>query len=287
MINHKRLVVITGATRGLGKLIAQRFLNTGADLILISRNIQDLKKTEEEFFSQLTTNQKIFSFPFNLKNIHKIPELIQQVKDTAGNPDILVNNAAIQGPIGPVYQNEWDEWLSCVEVCLFAPVQLTRGFLPGMIKKGYGRIINVSGGGATSPRPNFSSYATAKSGLVRFSETIAHEVASMGITVNCVSPGIMSSNITQEIIHAGKECAGNNEYETAIHLLENNSHNEDLAADLVYFLTTQACDKINGKLISAVWDIWKKIPDHSDHISKTDLFTLRRIIPEDRDYIIE
>ena len=113
------------------------------------------------------------------------------------------------------------------------------------------------------------------------------ELLPYGITVNCVAPGIMYSDLTRSIIKAGKRSAGDSEYDNAINLQLHNTHNEEIAAELVYFLTSMDCNTITGKLISAVWDPWKDLPKYSDILSQTDIYTLRRIIPADRNLTIE
>jgi 3-oxoacyl-[acyl-carrier protein] reductase len=262
--------------------VADRFRAAGDDLVLVARHKSDLAKTAEEFSCGTHKHQRIHYFAADLADLDGIPKLIAEIRINAGDPDILINNAAVQGPIGPVHTNNWNEWQFCLNVCLLAPVRLCQGLLPGMIKNGYGRIVNISGGGATAPRPNFSSYATAKCGLVRFSETLAQEVRDCGITVNCVAPGAMSSNLTQNIISAGKEYAGSAEFESALNLTTDNPHTENRAADLVHFLTTDTCATISGKLVSAVWDPWEKLPDAAPALTNRDVYTLRRIVPEDR-----
>ncbi|MCX6690689.1 MAG: SDR family NAD(P)-dependent oxidoreductase [Methanoregula sp.] len=281
------LVVITGATRGLGRLVADRFWQAGDDLILVARQESGLKKVARDLSTTRQPDQQVHYFAADLSNLIQISSLIDTIQKIAGNPDILINNAAIQGPIGPIHINDWTEWQECLNVCLLTPVQLCRGFLPSMIECRYGRIVNISGGGATAPRPNFSSYATAKCGVVRFSETLAHEVASYGITVNCVAPGAMMSRLTEKILDAGIERAGSSEIENAQQISKENPQAEKRAADLVHFLTTDSCNQINGKLISAMWDPWEKLPYIAQDIRSNDVYTLRRIRPKERNLTFE
>lgn len=282
MIKKNKLVLITGATRGLGLLIAKKFWNAGHDLVILSRSGPDLDQISSDFRVSCGVGQRVHPYLFDLKNINLIPELIEEIRDAAGMPDIVVNNAAVQGPIGPLQTNDWEEWQTCIEVCLLAPVKICQEVLPGMVINNYGRIINISGGGATGPRPNFSSYATAKCGLVRFSETIAHEMSPYNITVNCVSPGAMKSELTRKILDAGINLVGQKEYEVARRLVEDNPHTEIKAADLVFSLTTEPFSGITGKLLSAVWDPFNDIPKNFTKVTGTDVYTLRRIVPKDR-----
>lgn len=282
MTPGKHLVVVTGASRGLGLLIAKKYWDAGDSIILVARNTVDLKNIVDQYKKSAKTDQKVIFFRSDLSNPEDIPDLVKKIRDDAGDPDILVNNAAIQGPIGPFQTNDWDQWQACINVCLISPVMLCRGFLPAMMSRNYGRIVNISGGGATAPRPNFSSYATAKCGLVRFSETLAKETESFNITVNCVSPGAMNSGLTRQILSAGKDVAGISEFKTAQRIANEGPLTERRAADLVHFLTTDTCSGISGKIISAVWDRWESLPDNFRKLDASDVYTLRRIVPKDR-----
>lgn len=281
MIQIRHKIVITGASWGLGKKITEKFWFAGADLALIARDRDALKKMVDELKPEIQEHQVIKFFVCDLTDLKTIPNLIENIKDKFGDPEILINNAGMQGPIGPLQENDWGEWQKCLNVILLAPVLLCRGFLPGMINKRYGKIINISGGGATKSRPNFTSYATSKCGLVRFTETLAEEIKELGIYANCVAPGAMKSKMTSEIIGAGPRKAGENEYEIAMKLL-NDESNLNRAADMVLFLASDKSDGITGKLISAVWDPWIELPEHLEELRKSDVYTLRRILPKDR-----
>ncbi len=282
MSESNHIVLITGATGRLGNAMAQRFITAGADVILLGRNTDKLNKLSSKLSTIANGSQNIYSYSLDLKDLDEIPKTVQKIQEEVGNPDILINNAAIQGPIGQFIDNDIEEWNECLKVCLFAPISLCRAIIPKMIQKSYGRIINISGGGSTSERPGFSAYSTAKTGLVRFSETVSHETGPFGVNINCIAPGIMSSDMTQTIIKAGKETSGEKEYEAINRLIKDNSHNEEKAAELAYYLTTPEYNKLNGKIISAVWDPWEKIPIYQDILSRTDIYTLRRIVPTDR-----
>jgi 3-oxoacyl-[acyl-carrier protein] reductase len=274
--------MITGATRGLGLLVARKFWNAQHDLVIVSRRESDLERISAEFHVKSIEGQNIHPYLFDLKNINLIPELMKEIRDSVGSPDIVINNAAVQGPIGPLQTNDWEEWRTCLDVDLLAPIKICQEVIPAMIMNNYGRIVNISGGGATGPRPNFSSYATAKCGLVRFSETLAQELSPYNITINCVSPGAMNSELTKKILDAGIDSAGQKEYEVAKRLVDDNPHTEIKAADLVFLLTTEPFSGITGRLLSAVWDPHDKIPSISAKLMGTDVYTLRRIVPKDR-----
>lgn len=273
-----KTAVITGASRGLGLEIASHFWKNGAHLILVARSTEKLEDLKKQLLSTITNpKQKIKLISTDLINPQILISLIQQYQPGI---DVLVNNAAIQGPIGPFWENNWNDWQTTLQINLLTPIALCRAIIPQMIQRGFGRIINLSGGGATSSRPNFSAYATAKTGLVRFSEILADEVKHFSISVNCIAPGIMHTEMLTEIVQAGIKMAGKKEYDLAqtqkasIEVIKR-------AAKLCTFLASSE-NKITGKLISATWDPWQKLPDYLSTLKNSDIYTLRRIVPEDR-----
>lgn len=198
--------------------------------------------------------------------------------------DIAINNAGIQGAIGPAWENDWAEWLDTLRTNLLAPVGISRLVAPWMIASGGGSIINLSGGGATGPRANFSAYATAKAGLVRFSETLAEELKPHNVRVNCISPGAMRTSMLQDIVDKGEAAVGDKEYKLARRVMTEGGASMDVVAELCKFLASDAARGITGKLISAVWDDWRTWPDHIEELSATDVYTLRRIVGRDRGF---
>ena len=120
--------------------------------------------------------------PADLSDPLVAERIIGETVDRLGRVDVLVNNAAITGPIGPLEACDWHEWTHALATDLLAPVALMRAAVPVMRLQGRGKIINLSGGGATGPRAHFTAYAAAKSALVRVTETLAEEVADTGIT---------------------------------------------------------------------------------------------------------
>ena len=143
---------------------------------------------------------------------------------------------------------------------LLVPVQLCRGLIP-MMNRG-GAIINISGGGATSPRPNFTAYGTAKAALVRFSETLAVEAAPLGIRVNSIAPGIMRTRMVEQVAAIG-ERSGTQEFRKAQEVMTQGGTPPEKPAELAVFLASERCAGITGKLISAAWDPWHELPEHA------------------------
>ena len=145
-----------------------------------------------------------------------------------------------------------------------------------MRRRGGGKIVNISGGGATSPRPDFSSYAAAKCALVRLTETLAEELKEDRIDVNAVAPGAMNTRMLDELLSAGPDAAPR-EFADALKRKREGGTPPDKAAGLVAMLASSLSDGITGKLISAVWDDWEQLPQRREELKKSELYTLRRV----------
>jgi NAD(P)-dependent dehydrogenase (short-subunit alcohol dehydrogenase family) len=196
----------------------------------------------------------------------------------------LINNAAIHGDIREFNKlSNIDSFKDVINVNLMAPIAITKSVLKNMIKNKYGTIINMSGGGAAGLRPNFSQYATSKSALVKFSESIAAELIIYNINVNCISPGPMATNLLNEIILMGPDIVGITEYENALKAFETDGKNMELVARLIIYLSSSYSRGITGKLINAIWDNWSNWHNHLDELN-SDLYTLRRVTARDRNF---
>ena len=274
-----RNCLITGASRGLGAAIASAFWSEGANLILVSRSSKALKGVQ----ACLTQNsgQKLDALEADLSASDAAERIIAASKRLVDHLDVMVNNAGIQGPIGFSWENDWGDWQQTLQVNLLAPVALCRHAVEWMKTNHHGKIINLSGGGANGPRPRFSAYATSKAALVRFSETLAEETREYGIDVNCIAPGPMNTRMLDEIVNSGQQ-AGAAEYEAALKVRREEAPSIERASNLAVFLASSASDGITGRLISAKWDPWQTLPTRKTELANSDIYTLRRIVPEDR-----
>jgi len=275
-------VLITGASRGLGLAIARRLAQSGAHLALFARDEAALAAACVSVRTACANpSQIVRSYPVDLMSEQQIEQIANVCLNDFGQFDILINNAGIQGPIGPLEQVDWAAWRDVFQINFFAAAQLCRLLIPGMRARGYGKIVNISGGGATAPRPDFSAYAAAKSALVRLSETLAEELRDSAIDVNCVAPGAMNTRMLDELLAAGPRGASR-EYERALAQAQTGGTPPEKAAALVVFLASAASDGITGRLLSALWDDWASLPDKREQLAKSDIYTLRRIVPDDR-----
>jgi 3-oxoacyl-[acyl-carrier protein] reductase len=253
--------IVTGGSRGLGMAVAEAMRREGADLLLVARSEAALRQVADRLESH--------TFAADLRDPAAPQAILAEARRLWPRVDILVNNAGIAGPIGPLADNDWTAWRETIQVNLLAPAELCKLSIAWMRETGGGRIVNLSGGGATGPRPEVSAYATAKCALVRFSETVAAEVADLGIRVNCVAPGVMNTVMLQEVLRAGVKGVPT-------------PSDPKVAAELIVYLASAESAGISGKLISAVWDPWRSLHEHVADLQNSDIYTLRRIVPEDR-----
>jgi NAD(P)-dependent dehydrogenase (short-subunit alcohol dehydrogenase family) len=280
-----RVAVITGANRGLGEAIARAFANEGAGLVLAARDSELLQQVAESL--PHAPEQKVVWTAADVSKVTEIEALRDFAIDTFGRVDILVNNAGVYGPIGPFEEVDWKEWCDAIDINLFGTVAMSRAIVPIMKRQGYGKIINLSGGGATAPLPRFTAYAASKAAVVRFTETIAEELAASHIDVNVIAPGALNTRLLDQILKAGPELAGKDFYERSLKQLEEGGASLEVAAELALFLASAESDGISGRLISAVWDDWRNFPASRERIQSSDVFTLRRIVPKDRGWEFE
>lgn len=277
-----RTALITGATGALGRQVAEAYARAGARLVVSARREGPLQSLADALAADGTA---IAALPCDLSRTDDVRRLAAKACDAFGGLDVLVNAAAVIGPIGPLWENDWGRWSEAFQINLCAAAQLCQLCLPGMpAAAGRGKIVNISGGGATSPRQGFSAYAAAKTALVRLSETLAAELAGRAVDVNCVAPGYVNSAMTRAVLDAGVDRAGRREYDAAASVAAGGQDGRERAAELCVFLASAASDGITGKLISARWDPWETLPEHRADLAATDVYTLRRILPRERGF---
>jgi NAD(P)-dependent dehydrogenase (short-subunit alcohol dehydrogenase family) len=264
----ERSAVITGANQGLGRAIAEHFVRAGASVLLTARG-EDLLK-------------RILFQVGDVSNLDHCRATFEYAHAELPNPCILVNNAGIYGPFGPIEDNDWSAWVRAIEINLFGTVLMCREFLPHMRTTGYGKIINLSGGGATAPLPRISAYAVSKAAVVRFTETLAEECRETGIDVNAIAPGALNTRLMDELIAAGAEKVGASFHEKMVQQQKQGATPLEKGAELAVFLASAVSDGISGRLISAVWDDWANLPAHRSELAASDIYTLRRITLADR-----
>ena len=279
---ENRKAIVTGGSQGLGYEIAHQFVASGADVIICGRSNSQLKKAMNKLRSIANNKQKVFAFRADVSNKDDVKNLVNETIIKLGGCQILVNNAGIYGPKGPIENIDWNEWVKALNININGSVLMCKEIIPYFKKQGYGKIIQLSGGGATNPLPNISSYAVSKAAIVRFAETIAEELRDFGIDVNSIAPGALNTGMLDEIILAGEEKVGKKFYQKSLEQKNSGGTPLQYSGELAVFLASAESDGITAKLISAVWDKWRNWPKNIEKLNTTDIYTLRRITGRDR-----
>jgi NAD(P)-dependent dehydrogenase (short-subunit alcohol dehydrogenase family) len=181
-----RTALVTGGSKGLGKAMATGFADCGADLMICSRNAQELKATADEI--RKATGRRVEHVVTDLSKRDGVASLVSATNERFGGIDILVNNAGSNNPqiIDSIEDDAWDE---IVQLNLSSCMALTRAFVPGMRERGWGRVIHISSIVALAAAQARSVYAATKAGLIGMARAQALELGEAGITVNCIAPG--------------------------------------------------------------------------------------------------
>tara|TARA_B100001248_G_scaffold119811_1_gene89527 strand:+ start:68 stop:799 length:732 start_codon:yes stop_codon:yes gene_type:complete len=233
----KKTVLITGATRGIGKAILEAFNN---DYLIIGTG------TSEESLSSITENLKSLkiegkAFKLDLNDRQSIKALSLSLDKEEIYPDILINNAGITRDNIMLRMQE-DEWDDVINIHLNGQYLLIKSFLKKMVKNRWGRIINISSTSAALGNKGQANYAAAKAGIEAMSRSLARELGSRNINVNCVAPGFIETDMTKEI------SKGNEDFFASQIPLGRLGKSSEIA-EVVYFLASDQANYITGQTL--------------------------------------
>ncbi len=272
--------LITGGSQGLGKVIAEHFLAEGANVVLCARGEKELSATRGELAGKFPA-RKILARTCDVSHEAQVNDLVAFALRELGSLDALVLNAGIYGPMGPTESVSLKEWRRALDINLYGVLLPCRVVIPHFKKASHGKIIVLSGGGATNPLPNISAYAASKAAVVRLMETLAEELKAFHVDVNAIAPGALATRLVDEVLAAGPEKVGTAFYEKNKQWKEKGATPLELGARLAVYLASPQSDGITGKLISAQWDPWEKLHEFKADLN-SDIYALRRIVPKDR-----
>ncbi len=271
-----RVAIITGAGRGIGRAIALAFARDGSQLFLAARTEAELAETAA-ICQEAGGAAKVVTT--DVSKWDQVQGLITRAIDEAGHVDILVNSAGIYGPIGPTADIDISAWIRGAEVNLFGPFFLCRAIVPHFVQRREGKIILLGGGGATTPLPNFSSYAATKAGVARLADTLAEELKPFNVQVNVIAPGLVDSRLQDEVLTAGSRAGALFDKIKQARETGAGAVSPEIAASLAVFLASPASGRLTGKLIAAPYDPWREWVGKADALNATPLYTIRRLDP--------
>ncbi len=272
--------LITGANQGFGLAIAKAYAGAGADVCLCARDAGKLDAARVAV--RTGAHGRVLSQAADIADAAQLDKVVRRMTDEWGGIDVAVCNAGIYGPKGRIEEVNWEEWAEAITINLLGTVLTCRAVVPAMKARRAGKIIVISGGGATKPMPHLSAYAASKAGVVRFAETLAEELVEFGIDVNSVAPGALNTRLLDEVLAAGPEKVGAAFYQASLRQKESGGDSLDLGADLCVWLASPASHGLTGKLLSAKWDPWRELGGRAAELRSSDVYTLRRIVPVDR-----
>ena len=278
---HGRSALVTGASQGLGLQIARGLVRAGAGVCICSRTAADLERAREELAALAGDEDRVLAVTADVSRPESVDELVAQALERFPDLTALVNNAGVYGPMGTIEEVDWDAWVQAIHVNLLGSVLTARALVAHFKRRGYGKIVQLAGGGATAPMPGISAYAASKAAIVRFAETLAGELRPHGVDVTAVAPGALNTRMLDEVLQAGPERVGQRFYDRAIEQQRSGGAGLERGAELACWLVSGSSDGISGKLLSAIWDPWAELPEHREDLD-SDVYTLRRIVPADR-----
>ncbi|MEM9350717.1 MAG: 3-oxoacyl-ACP reductase FabG [Pseudomonadota bacterium] len=187
-----KAALVTGASGGIGGAIAKALYDAGATVGLSGTRVEPLESLAAEL------GERAHVLPCNLSDAEAVTALPKQAVETMGSLDILVNNAGVTKDNLFMRMSD-DEWASVIDINLTSTMRLCKGSMRGMMKARWGRIINISSIVGATGNPGQGNYAASKAGMVGMSKSLAYEVASRGITVNCIAPGMIETAMTGKL----------------------------------------------------------------------------------------
>jgi len=269
-----RVALVTGGSRGIGLAIARAFASAGASVAVCARRDSELQEGLRSL--ERLADARHIAIVADVSSRAAVASLVDEVEQALGPIGVLVNNAGVLGPVGHLWEVDLDDWEETFKVHVYGPVALLQRILPGMIAQGKGSIINLSGGGATSPRPRFTAYGASKTALVRLTETLATELPAT-VRVNAIAPGAVNTRMLEDVIHAGA-AAGTRGVAEARRQVETGGVPPERAAALALFLASDRSTGLTGRLISAVYDDWEHLDRRIPEVMAGETYTLRRVV---------
>ncbi len=243
MMEEKRVALITGASRGIGKKVAEKFAKQGYNLVLnyVSENT-NIEELTNELKKEANQEIEILFIKGNVIDFTSCEQLVKKAIEKFGKIDVLVNNAGITKDNLLMRMKE-EEFDSVIEVNLKGTFNMTKNVVPYMMKKRYGKIVNISSVVGVSGNSGQCNYAASKAGIIGFTKSLAKELASRNILANCIAPGFIETDMTNVLSDTIKE-----QIEGQIPLKKMGTARE--VANAVYFLANEENTYITGQVLN-------------------------------------
>jgi NAD(P)-dependent dehydrogenase (short-subunit alcohol dehydrogenase family) len=266
---RNQVAIVTGAGRGLGRAIARALAQAGAAVGVAARSEAQAAETVGAIGQAGGVALAVIA---DVSDAASVERAARQVEGALGPVDLLVNNAAIMGPLGPMWDAGADDWWRSFEVNLRGPYLCSRALLPGMIARHRGRIINLATSAATVAVAHMGAYVVAKTALIRFTENLAAELLSSGVSVFAIDPGTVRTAMSQHLLEseAGKK------WLPWFRKLFDKGRDvpAEKAAQLVVQLASGRADALSGRFLGVADDL-AKLLEQLEEVQRAGLYTLR------------
>ncbi len=264
-----QVALVTGGGRGLGCAFAAALAAAGAEVALVARSADQLAATAETIAA---AGGRALAVPADVTDEDALREAASRVERELGPVDLLVNNAGVAPPMGPLWETDAEAWWRTVEVNLRGPFLACRILLPGMVARGRGRIVNVASGSGVSAIPFFSAYVTSKTALIRLTEVLAAELRGKGVSLFAIEPGTVRTAMVEDILRSDE---GRRWLPWVQRIFDEElDSTPESAAEMVLFLASGRADRLSGRFLNRLDDL-EAIIAEADEIAATDLLTLR------------
>ena len=198
----KQVAIVTGGGRGFGRAIAETLAALGANVVIASRNAPELDEVANAIKKQ---GGKALAQTADVADERQVQELVLAAEHWVGPPTILVNNAGVLDPVGPLAETSGASWLRNIAINVGGTYLVTRAVLPGMLDRDYGRVVNISSGAADRASAGWSAYCASKAAVDQLTRVLALELEGTGISAAAFHPGYMETGMQERIRQARPE----------------------------------------------------------------------------------
>jgi NAD(P)-dependent dehydrogenase (short-subunit alcohol dehydrogenase family) len=266
-----QVAIVTGAGRGFGQAIAQGLAAEGCAVGVTARTASQLNETVSMIES---AGGKALAIPADVTNQADADRVVAETEAAFGPLTLLVNNAALSDPVGPIWEIDPDVWARTIDVNLIGQVRCAHAAMKGMVERGSGRVINVSSGAGLFGGPYDTAYRVSKTGIMRLTECIAAEAAPYGVFVFSIHPGVLSTTLH----HSATMTPEGRKYLPQFgEMAARGASDPALAAECCVYLASGAADELTGRYFSATAD-YKALAARASEVKEKGQQVLRLVV---------